>query len=69
MKCDNCPALRTDGYEYPESYCAAGVPEGGKKRTEYGCRYSAEIIRRRMYRLDREFIKFLIESRGRSDKG
>lgn len=66
MKCVDCPALR---YEHSGSYCGAGVPEDGKKRTEYGCRYSAEIIRRRMYRLDREFIKFLIESRGRSDKG
>lgn len=23
MKCKNCPALKSDGYEYPEYYCAA----------------------------------------------
>lgn len=27
MKCRYCPALRTEGYEYPESYCALGVPD------------------------------------------
>lgn len=22
MRCENCPALKTEGYEYPESYCS-----------------------------------------------
>jgi len=45
MKCCNCPALETEGYEYPESYCALGVQdedtieyadgESGCKRRSY----------------------------------
>lgn len=52
MKCENCPALRSEGYEYPEEYCAAYVPDGGKMRTEDGCRYSLAKINRRMQRAD-----------------
>lgn len=25
MKCNKCPALRTEGYEYPEEYCYIGI--------------------------------------------
>lgn len=52
MKCDNCPALRTDGYEYPEKYCAAGVPEDSKMCTDGGCRYPLKAILRRIERRD-----------------
>lgn len=48
MKCRNCFALFTEGYEYPEEYCGAGVPEDGKMATEEGCRYSAKEIRKRL---------------------
>lgn len=55
MKCENCPALRVEGYEYPEEYCAAGVPE--KSMVEFrdgtGCRYTAQQIARRVERRDR----------------
>lgn len=54
MKCDNCPALATEGYEYPESYCAAGVPDNGKMATGGGCKYSISVIRKRMERIDRQ---------------
>lgn len=50
MKCDNCPAMRTDGYEYPENYCAAGVPEDSKMYTDGGCRYPLKAIRQRLER-------------------
>lgn len=53
MKCDNCPALRTDGGEYPESYCAAGVPEDSKMCTDGGCRYPLKAIRQRIERRDK----------------
>lgn len=53
MKCDNCPALRTDGYEFPEYYCAAGVPEDSKMYTYDGCRYPLKVIRRRIERRDK----------------
>lgn len=50
MKCENCPALRTGGGEYPESYCAAGVPEDSKMCTDGGCRYPLKAIRQRIER-------------------
>lgn len=50
MKCENCPALKYEGYEYPESYCGAGVPEDGKMVTDCGCRYTAKQIVKRMRR-------------------
>ena len=53
MKCDNCPALRVDGYEYPESYCAAGVPGDGKMATDSGCKYPLAVILKRLERRDR----------------
>jgi len=54
MKCNNCPALRTEGFEYPESYCAAGVPEDGKMVTDDGCRYTMRRIAARIDRRDRQ---------------
>lgn len=53
MKCRNCFALFTEGYEYPEEYCGAGVPEDGKMATEEGCRYSAKEIRKRLEHRER----------------
>lgn len=41
MKCENCGHLRTEGYEYPETYCELGIADTGdgctvpkKKRIE-----------------------------------
>lgn len=55
MKCVNCPALRVSGYEYPEEYCAAGVPEKSvvEFRDGSGCRYTAQQIAKRVERRDR----------------
>lgn len=55
MKCENCPALRTEGYEYPEEYCAAYVPETSMvdfKDGSCGCRYTAKRIAKRVDRYD-----------------
>lgn len=57
MKCRNCFALFTEGYEYPEEYCGAGVPEDGKMATEEGCRYSAKEIRKRLEHRERLMTK------------
>lgn len=56
MKCEKCPALRVSGYEYPEEYCAAGVPESSMfdfQDGSTGCRYTAQQIRKRVERRDR----------------
>lgn len=57
MKCRNCFALFTEGYEYPEEYCGAGVPKDGKMSTEEGCRYSAKEIRKRLEHRERLISK------------
>ena len=36
MKCDRCPALRTEGYEYPEEYCCIGI-DGSEYEADDGC--------------------------------
>lgn len=56
MKCENCSALRSEGWEYPEEYCAACVTE--KSMVEFkdgstGCRYTAQQIAKRVDRYDR----------------
>jgi len=57
MKCEKCPGLRVEGYEYPESYCAAGVPENGKMSTDDGCRYTTREIIKRMERRDEMYVR------------
>lgn len=57
MKCEDCPALRVEGYEYPESYCAAGVPEDGKMATDSGCKYTLDRILKRIRHRDRQEAK------------
>ena len=37
MKCERCTALRTMGYEYPETYCCKGIDNDHEKATEDGC--------------------------------
>ena len=36
MRCENCPALKTKGYEYPESYCSV-YPEDEICDFDDGC--------------------------------
>lgn len=55
MKCINCPALRSEGFEYPEEYCAAYVPEDSMvdfKDGSSGCKYPYKRIRKRIDRYD-----------------
>lgn len=48
MKCQHCPALRTEGYECPEEYCALGVSDNNTveyKDGNCGCkRHSIDKI-------------------------
>ena len=50
MRCDNCPALFTEGYEYPEAYCAV-YPESECiefKDESLGCRHRLSTIQKRL---------------------
>ncbi len=42
--CNNCGYLETGGYEYPEPYCAAGVPEEDPLYICDGCIYTARQL-------------------------
>jgi len=48
--CENCKYMRTDGYEYPESYCWLGIGEENPKFDEdeigCGCRYNFRTLRK-----------------------
>ena len=50
MKCDNCPALRTEGYEYPETYCCVyGEDECLEfKDGSLGCRHRLATIEKKL---------------------
>lgn len=48
MKCDDCGFLRTEGYEYPESYCGAGVSEDDERFTGDGCTYHYKNLEKGM---------------------
>lgn len=50
MKCDNCPALRYEGYEYPEPYCAAGFYEDNRDFADgsEGCLHRLSTINKRL---------------------
>ena len=37
MKCENCGHCRTEGYEYPETYCELGIDDDHKRSTADGC--------------------------------
>ena len=52
MKCDNCRFLRTEGYEYPETYCGAGVTEDDERVTDDGCSYHYKTLEKRERELD-----------------
>ena len=50
MRCDNCPALMTEGYEYPESYCSI-YPECDYidfSDGSCGCRHPLNAIKKRI---------------------
>lgn len=50
MKCNNCPALKTEGYEYPESYCAVYLEDEciEFKDGSLGCRHTRKVIEKRL---------------------
>ena len=50
MKCENCPALKTDGYEYPETICSVyGEDEAIEfKDGSIGCRHKLSTIEKRI---------------------
>jgi len=57
MKCINCPALLTEGYEYPETYCGIGVPDS--EVIEYtdgesGCARKSKTIIKEFSRIQNE---------------
>lgn len=77
MKCCHCTALRTEGYEYPEEYCALGISDEETiefKDGELGCRRRsinkinkdlaiADTIRNEAWLKDAEsFVKFMEDS-------
>lgn len=50
MKCEGCPALWTEGYEYPESFCAV-YPESECvefKDGSWGCYHKLKTIKKRL---------------------
>lgn len=52
MRCENCPALRTEGYEYPESYCSV-YSENDPLMCEFedgkcGCTHPLNAIKKRI---------------------
>lgn len=53
MKCSNCPALRTEGYEYPESYCLLGC-EGTRSFADgwSGCYRKPESIQKQVDKIE-----------------
>ena len=54
MKCDNCPALRYEGYEYPEPYCAVGFEEESRDFADgsEGCLHRLSTIEKRLIQLE-----------------
>ena len=54
MKCDNCPALKYEGYEYPESYCAVGFEEDSRDFVDgsNGCLHKLSTIEKRLKHLE-----------------
>lgn len=57
MKCENCRFLRTEGYEYPETYCGAGVAEDDERATSDGCSYHYKTLEKRERELDEAWDK------------
>jgi len=61
MKCNNCPALMTEGYEYPESYCGIGVPEDewqDFKDNTTGCLKRMKSIEKELKRIEVEASEY-----------
>lgn len=49
MKCNNCCALRTEGYEYPKSYCLLGGESTQRFADGWGgCYRKPESVKRQV---------------------
>lgn len=46
-KCEDCGYLESEGYEYPEYYCAAGVSEDDEHYNGEGCNYTYRQLKKR----------------------
>jgi len=57
MKCENCGFLYTEGYEYPETYCAAGVGDDDIHFTGEGCTYHFKTLQKRKKEIDEAWDK------------
>lgn len=55
MKCNQCPALRTEGYEYPESYCLLGAEATREYADGWsGCYRKLESIRKQIDKIEEQ---------------
>lgn len=53
MRCNHCPALRTEGYEYPESYCLLGAETTREYADGWsGCYRKPESIRKQVAKIE-----------------
>ena len=65
MRCERCPAIRTEGYEYPETYCSVGVPDNEcdeNAKGEIGCTLHPKTIEKRLRDNDRAWDSWLEEN-------
>ena len=46
-KCENCGYLASEGYEYTEYYCSAGVSEDDEHYDGEGCNYHWKTLKKR----------------------
>ena len=55
MKCNNCPALRIEGYEYPESYCLLGAETTREYADGWsGCYRKLESIKKQIAKIEEQ---------------
>lgn len=54
MRCENCPALETSGYEYPESYCSIYPEDDIYDFSDglCGCKHPMNAIRKKLKEKD-----------------
>lgn len=59
MKCTNCPALVTEGYEYPETYCCIYPEEDIIEfaNGDCGCKHPLNAIKSRVAKYETELSK------------
>ena len=61
--CEECGYLRTEGYEYPESYCpivSEEDPKFDEDKKGFGCHYNLRTLRKRERELDEAEYRSLL---------